>query len=386
MAFWRSVSRARRTFAPAARAYVLRRFAELQRAAWQRTIKAGVMATVMTNTTWVLFAAGNAVAFVAGAWLFAAGEVTIGAVYLIFYYSTLLGRPIDLITRQLDDLQKAGASIGRIKALTDLRSTIQDGPGLVLPRGPLAVEFEHVSFGYDAATPVLHDLSFCLRPGLVLGVLGHTGSGKTTLARLLLRLYDPDRGVIRIGDREQRADLRQARLAELGTHIGMVTQSVQLFNATVRDNLAFFDRRVSDDRILAVLDELGLGAWSRALPQGLDTRLAAGGSGLSAGEAQLLAFTRIFLRNPSIVILDEASSRLDPATEQLIERAVDKLVHERTTLIIAHRLGTVQRADEIMILEHGRIREYDTRARLAGDPSSYFAHLLHTGGLQEVLG
>jgi ABC-type multidrug transport system fused ATPase/permease subunit len=215
--------------------------------------------------------------------------------------------------------------------------------------------------------------------------LGHTGSGKTTLTRLLLRLYDPGDGVIRLGDGARHTDIREARLAEIGDRIGIVTQNVQLFNATVRDNLTFFDRRIPDEQILCVIDDLGLGPWFASLDKGLDTRLATGGSGLSAGEAQLLAFTRIFLRDPGIVILDEASSRLDPATEQLIERAVDRLVQGRTAIIIAHRLATVQRADEIMILEQGRIREYDTRARLANDPASYFSHLLQTGGLQEVL-
>jgi ABC-type multidrug transport system fused ATPase/permease subunit len=219
----------------------------------------------------------------------------------------------------------------------------------------------------------------------VLGLLGHTGSGKTTLTRLLLRLYDPSSGTVCLGHATEQSDIRQARLAELGERIGVVTQNVQLFNATVRDNLTFFDRRIPDEQIVRVIDDLGLGPWFQSLDKGLDTRLATGGSGLSAGEAQLLAFTRIFLRNPGIVILDEASSRLDPATEQLIERAVGRLVQGRTAIIIAHRLATVQRADEIMILEHGRIREHDTRIRLARDPESHFSHLLQTGGLQEML-
>jgi ATP-binding cassette, subfamily B, bacterial len=368
-----------------ARAYMLRRFAHLQRVAWRATIRAGFMDTVMVNTTWVLFAVGNAAAFVVGATLFERGTLTIGAVYLIFHYSTLLGRPIELITRQLDDLQKAGASISRIKALMDQRSKVEDGPGLDLAPGPLAIEFQSVSFGYNGGEPVLRDISFALQPGLVLGLLGHTGSGKTTLTRLLLRLYDPDRGSVLLGDSTRQVNIRQARVDEIGRRIGVVTQNVQLFNATVRDNLTFFDRRISDRQIMQVIDELGLGPWLATLDKGLDTRLAAGGSGLSAGEAQLLAFTRIFLRDLSIVILDEASSRLDPATERLIERAVDRLVAGRTAIIIAHRLATVERADEIMILERGRIREHATRARLAGDPSSYFSHLLHTGGLREVL-
>jgi ATP-binding cassette subfamily B protein len=223
-----------------------------------------------------------------------------------------------------------------------------------------------------------------LEPGTVLGLLGRTGSGKTTLTRLLFRLYDPDEGMVRLGKHGSAMDLRQVSLADLRRRVGMVTQNIQLFHATVRDNLTFFDDRIPDEQILEVLQSVGLEAWLRALPDGLDTELESGGGGLSAGEAQLLAFTRIFLQDPGLVILDEASSRLDPATEHLIERAVDRLVQGRTTIIIAHRLGTVQRADEILILDNGRVAEHGPRDALASDPVSRFCSLMHTG-LEEVL-
>jgi ATP-binding cassette subfamily B protein len=164
----------------------------------------------------------------------------------------------------------------------------------------------------------------------------------------------------------------------------MVTQDVQLFNASVRDNLTFFDRHVSDERLMGVLRELGLLEWVESLPKGLDTVLESGGAGLSAGEAQLLAFTRAFLKDPGLVILDEASSRLDPATEQLIERAVGRLLKGRTGIIIAHRLATVFRADEILILDGGRVCEYGARKALAADPQSRFSQLLQTG-MEEAL-
>jgi ABC-type multidrug transport system fused ATPase/permease subunit len=214
----------------------------------------------------------------------------------------------------------------------------------------------------------------------VLGVLGRTGSGKTTLTRLLFRLYDPDAGAIRLGD----VDIRHASLADVRRHVGMVTQEVQLFNASVRDNLTLFNRRVADEAIVRALREIGLWEWFQSLPDGLDTQLGPAGGGLSAGQAQLLALTRVFLRDPGLVILDEASSRLDPATERLLERAIDRLFANRTGIVIAHRLGTVQRADDILILEHGRIAEYGRRKELAANPNSRFAHLLRTG-LEEVL-
>jgi ABC-type multidrug transport system fused ATPase/permease subunit len=232
---------------------------------------------------------------------------------------------------------------------------------------------------------VLYDLSFQLPLGAVLGLLGRTGSGKTTLTRLLFRLYDPDRGTIYLGrDGCVPTDIRQLPLSDLRRQVGMVTQEIQLFHATVRDNLTFFNPSVSDERILEAIHELGMDEWYDSLPEGLDTELESGGGGLSAGEAQLLAFARIFLRDPRLIILDEASSRLDPATEHMIERAVDRLIANRTAIVIAHRLDTVQRADAILILEDGRICEHGARTALARDPDSRFYSLLQTG-LEEVL-
>jgi ABC-type multidrug transport system fused ATPase/permease subunit len=225
----------------------------------------------------------------------------------------------------------------------------------------------------------------------VLGLLGRTGSGKSTLTRLLFRFYDPSGGAIRLGAPSrgegcgagELLDIRRSRQADLRRCIGMVTQEVQLFQATVRQNLTLFDDTVPDERVRQVIAEVGLGDWLASLPNGLDTHLGAGG-GLSAGEAQLLAFARVFLADPGLVILDEASSRLDPATERRIEQAVGRLLTDRTAIIVAHRLGTVQRADEIMILEDGHIAEHGPRLALVNDPGSRFAHLLRTG-LEDVM-
>ena len=188
-------------------------------------------------------------------------------------------------------------------------------------------------------------------------------------------MYDPTTGAVRLGG----VDLRQVPNAELRARVAVVTQDIQLFSATVRENLTFFDSSISDAQILAALDTLGMGEWLRALPNGLDTHLAAGGSGLSAGQAQLLAFARAFLRDPGLVILDEASSRLDPATERQLEQALRQLLHGRTALIIAHRLGTLERVDQLLILEDGQVVEQGQRAALVRDPGSRFAQLLRVG-------
>jgi len=171
-------------------------------------------------------------------------------------------------------------------------------------------------------------------------------------------------------------DLRAVRLAAVRARIGLVTQEVNIFNASVRDNLTLFDDGVLDDRISAVLDTLGLAGWLRELPRGLDTLLGPDGAGLSAGQAQALACARIFLRDPDVVILDEASSRLDPATERLAHAALGRLLDGRTGIIVAHRLSTMAYADDILVLEDGRVREHGPRLALAADPASRFAGLL----------
>lgn len=342
--------------------------------------RAGVASIWLRIAMTLLYTLGHAVALALGYHLFKEGSVTIGTVFMINHYTNNLFRPLMTITRQMEDLQKAGAGVSRIDELRRTQSQIKDGPGFELPSDAFAVEFDRVTFGYNADEPVLRDISFRLEPGKTLGLLGRTGSGKTTLTRLIFRLYELDAGHIRLGGH----DLRQASLEQVRSQIGMVTQNVQIFKATVRENLTFFDPAIGDRHIMDVLEDLGLGAWYQKLPQGLDTRLESGGGGLSAGEAQLLTFTRVFLRDPRLVILDEASSRLDPATEQLIERAVDRLLQGRTAIIIAHRLGTVERADEIMVLEHGGVLEYGPRKTLVADPDSRFSHLLRTG-MTEVL-
>jgi ATP-binding cassette subfamily B protein/ATP-binding cassette subfamily C protein len=406
-----------------AKPYVMRRFYALMRDLMKKTLKAGMMVNIMVNATSVLFALGNAAAFALGAYLYLSDAVTIGTAFIISWYSHMLMHPIQRITWQMQELQRAGAGIARVRELLDVESKIEeigefgnlglgDWGDSPVGEGALAVEFRDVTFGYDDAEGksgkwanegngqaegrtededgeqekemVLHDISFRLRRGAVLGLLGRTGSGKTTLTRLIFRLYDPDSGAVCLGNDGTPVDVRHVPLQQLRQRVGMVTQNIQLFHATVRDNLTFFDRSIPDETIRRVIYDLELGEWFDALPEGLDTDLESGGGGLSAGEAQLLAFTRIFLQDPGLVILDEASSRLDPATEHRIERAVDRLVQDRTAIIIAHRLRTVQHADEIMILEDGHICEHDDRATLAGDPTSRFYGLLRTG-LEEVL-
>ena len=356
----------------AAGAFVLRRCAEVMRSWLAVTRKAQMWGYSMSATSLGLFALGTAVAFALSAMLFKAGQLSIGTVYLIFQCTEMLSQPTEQIRNEVQDLQQAAASIARVEALLGVVPRVADGPGVALPPGQLSVELDGVSFGYARDASVLRDVSMSLAPGRVLGVVGRTGSGKTTLTRLLLRFYDPLAGVVRLGG----VDLRAVRLAAVRARIGLVTQEVHLFHASVRDNLTLFDDSVSDEQLCAVLDTLGLTSWLRDLPRGLDTELLAGGAGLSAGQAQVLACARILLRDPDLVILDEPSSRLDPATDRLVHRALGRLLAGRTGIIVAHRLTTLAYADDILVLEDGQVREYGPRLTLAADPTSRFAGLL----------
>jgi len=412
------ISGAEEVRAAGAEAYVMRRLYEYMRDITRKTRAAVVISGLTYNLTNLVYVLGYAAGLAVGVILYMRGQASLGTVYLITYYIGMLSDPLQSIRGQVEDFQQASANIQRIYELLNLRPQVSNPISVsasvqrTLPDGPLPVCFDKVSFQYDdhmnghngAASStrqsadsdnkdasvggqnepvqgnVLTGVSFDIQPGRVLGILGRTGSGKSTLTRLLFRLYDPNEGAVRFGG----TDMREVSLDELRRRVAMVTQDVQLFHATVRDNLTFFNRAVLDERLEQVLKQLRLWEWAQSLPDGLDTRLLSGGQSLSAGEAQLLAFARVFLKDPGLVVLDEASSRMDPATEMLMERAVDQLFSGRTGVVIAHRLKTVQRADDILILEDGCVVEYGPRSTLANDPDSRFYRLMQTG-LEEAL-
>jgi len=377
-----------------AEAYALNRLLVLLKNYLEKLRAAFVVSSLTHNLTNLMYALGYAIGLALGVTLYMQGQATLGTAYLVVYYVGMLSEPLQGIRYQMQNLQQASASLQRIRELFAIQSQVaagQDSGSVQLAKATaLPVTFEGVSFAYENGNisnsdaginienRVLQDISFYLPAGKVLGILGRTGSGKSTLARLLFRLYDPDQGTIRLGD----VDIRGLNPTELRQRVGMVTQDVQLFDATVRSNLSFFDPAITVEQLAQALKTLCLWDWVQSLPHGLETRLSAGQ--LSAGEAQLLAFTRVFLRDPGVVILDEASSRLDPLTETLMEQAVDRLFAGRTGILIAHRLQTVQRSDDILILENGCVVEAGERNALASDLGSRFSSLLQTG-LEEVL-
>lgn len=295
----------------------------------------------------------------------------VSAVFVLYYYVGLLNSPFWQIVNQIEALQLAGASIGRVKALQAVESKVVDNGRSYLPRTPLQIQLDNVSFQYETGEEsVLSNISLVLEPEDVLGILGRTGSGKSTLVRLLVRQLEAQKGAVLLGNETVCHDIRELPLAHLRQQVGYITQDVQLFHATLRDNLTFFDKSIADPTLVQIIHEFGLSSWLQGMPNGLDTIIGSGGQGLSDGEGQLVAFLRVFLKDPQLVIFDEASSRLDSVTERLVTQATKQLLQSRTGVIVAHRLQTMQQANKILILEKGHIVEYGERVALENDPTS----------------
>ncbi|EPY04595.1 ABC transporter-like protein [Paenibacillus alvei TS-15] len=360
--------------------YVMNRFHGAMRKVFLSGRKAWMLRVIPWNSTVVLFSIAVTVVLLLGVHYYLIGQISLGTLFLIFQYTQMLNTPIEQLGDQIQEFQKAKSGMLRARELLSLRSEIEDGTKTQLPDGALGLEFKQVTFGYNEDKVVLHDITFDVRPGQRLGIIGRTGSGKSSISRLLLRLYNINSGTIQIGGE----DIRSLKLETLYRRVGMVTQDVQLFDGTLRDNLTLFDPNVSDESILETTARLGLRQWIDGLSNGLDTHLSSGGTSLSAGEAQLFALTRVFLTNPSIIVLDEPSSRLDAATEAMLQVAVDQLMEQCTGIVIAHRLATLEQVDTIMVLQHGRIVEFGSREELANTPSSHYARLLRTGMEEEL--
>ncbi|MER6513491.1 ABC transporter ATP-binding protein [Nonomuraea sp. NPDC001636] len=346
------------------------------RAEWHGSRIAGALLAA-TN---VAFAAGTALMLALAAWLLDAGTLTVGTAVLLFQYTLMIRTPFERLIDQLRQFQGALAGFARIGSLLAERPAlpVHAAPRPLPASGALGLRLDDVSFAYpDDGETALSGITLTLAPGERLGLVGRTSSGKTTLAKLLLRLYDPTGGTVGIGG----LDLRECDPESLRRRVTVVTQDVRLFDGSVRDNLTLFGAltgpRHDDAHLLEVLAGVGLGGWLAALPGGLDGEPG----GLSAGEAQLLAFARAFLADPGLVILDEASSRLDPATERHVEDAVRRLLDGRTGVLIAHRLSSLAHVDKIAVLERGKLVEYGRRADLAADPGSRFGRLLDAAGV-----
>ncbi|MHA2295499.1 MAG: ABC transporter ATP-binding protein [Candidatus Hodarchaeales archaeon] len=350
------------------------------RSVYRNYYKAALVSSVTRIVIFTVVGLGTTLVYVVGIPLYQSETISIGSIFLISVYITVLFEPIFEILTQAQELQQADASIDRIEELFNIKTQVIDSGSLNVKDEPLDIKFENVNFGYLDEELVLKNLTFKLPAQKSLGIIGKTGSGKTTLSRLLFRLYDPSMGSIKIND----IDIKEYSFKSLRESIAIVTQKVELFNGTLRENITLFDDSFPDEQIFKVLKDVGLWNWFEKLSDGLSSQIQSGESGLSAGEAQLLALTRVFLRKPKILILDEASSRLDPATETLIDKAVEKLLAGKTAIIIAHRLSTLNKVDNLLLIEQGEIIESGERTKLIKDSNSEFSKLLRTG-FREVL-
>ena len=318
-------------------------------------------------------AGGSVVALVSSAVLVQRGVITVGTAFLMFQYVLLLSRPLEDVVDQLETVQKANGAMVRVIDVLAVQPTIVDRPSIegapTQRDGALSIDFQGVSFDYGDNETVLRNIDLSIAAGRSVGVVGRTGSGKTTLSRLLLRLVEATEGTLQLGG----VPIVDIPLRHLRDRVALIPQEVELFSGTVRDNVAMFDPAPTDDQVVAALRQAGL---QTLVDGGIHRPLGAGGAGLSAGEAQLLALARVWLRDPDLVVLDEATARVDPQTEQKIEQAVAQLMAGRTTVIIAHRLSTLRHVDEIVVLDRGRIVEHGDRSLLAADGDSRFHRLL----------
>lgn len=313
--------------------------------------------------------AGTVIAVVSSALLVSQGVMSIGTAFLLFQYVLLIERPLDEVVHELETVQKATGAMRRVADLLAVRPTIVNAGRSSPPSGPMTIEFDEVGFDYGDDQPVLTDVTLSLGAGRSVGIVGRTGSGKTTFSRIVLRLVEASSGSVRLGG----VPIDEIPLTELRHRVALVPQEVELVGGTIRDNVTLFDPAPSNDAVADALRAVGLDALADG---GVERALGAGGAGLSAGEAQLLAMARVWLRNPDIVVLDEATARVDPETERRLETAVQNLMRGRTTLIIAHRLSTLREVDDIIVFDAGRVVEHGARDVLAGDGHSRFGRLL----------
>ncbi|WP_161606153.1 ABC transporter ATP-binding protein [Microlunatus speluncae] len=330
-------------------------------------------ALIGSSLVWALASVFTAVitllALTVGGLRFGAGAMTLGTVYLIFAFTQQLQEPLIRLSNQLQDLQRAMAGLSRTRDLLNEEPEPDDGTA-VLPSADLGISAHSVSFAYHPGTTVLRELSFEIPAGGSVGIVGRTGGGKSTLAKLVAGLERPDTGQLKLGD----TDITTVARRSLRARVALVTQDVFLLDASIRDNIALFDPSFSEVAIWEALDRLGLRDWVARFPAGIDSVVSQ--RTVSAGQAQLLALARVSLSDPAVLVLDEASARLDPDTESHLNAALRPVITGRTSVVIAHRLTTLDQVDLIMVIDDGQVVEFGPRESLRTAVGGRYAALL----------
>ncbi|GAB2589840.1 multidrug ABC transporter ATP-binding protein [Paractinoplanes abujensis] len=301
------------------------------------------------------------------------GGLTVGRLTAFLFLVTLFIQPVQIATDMLNEAQNAVAGWRRVLDVLDLEPDVKDPDevGVDLPAGPLSVRFADVSFRYPGGPIVLADVDLTIPARTKVAVVGETGSGKTTFAKLLTRLMDPVEGEVQLSG----TSLRNVKFAALRSRVVMVPQDGFLFDATVAENIRFAQPSLTDEQLRSAFVELGLADWLAGLPQGLETPVGERGEALSVGERQLVALVRAYVADPDLLVLDEATSAVDPATEVRLQRALDTVTRGRTTVAIAHRLSTAQSADEVIVVDAGRVVQRGPHAQLVTQEGSIYAKL-----------
>ena len=313
---------------------------------------------------------GQAVLLLVGGRMVLQGTLSVGELFAFLLYLTAFFAPIQQLVQLYNAYQSGQSAVGKLRHLLATQPTVMEASD-ARPLPPIEgrIELDDVTFGYDRHRPVLERLSLVVAPGETLAVVGPTGAGKSTVAKLVTRFYDPDQGTVRIDGH----DLRSVTLESLRSQLGVVPQEPFLFNRTIRDNIAFARPDIDDAEIMEACRAVGIDELIERLDGGLDALVHERGSSLSSGERQLLALARAFLARPRVLVLDEATSNLDLASETKIERALDVVLEGRTAIVIAHRLATAMRADRIAVIDQGRLTEVGTHDELVARAGHYAA-------------
>jgi len=344
-----------------------RSFVNLNQAYFASTVQQIKIFGIFMPVLDILASTATAISIWYGGILILRGEMTIGILVAFLSYMRLFFQPLRELSQKYSIVQSAMASAERIFQLLDTRSGL---PVLPEPLGPQAVsgtlEFSNVTFGYDPDKPVIHNLSMKVAPGETVAIVGATGSGKSTLINLLERMYDPDSGRILLDGH----DLRELDPQWMRNTVGLVMQEVYLLRGTIKENI-LLDSGMGEQGLTAILQLAQLDELIGRLPQGIHTKIGEGNLELSAGERQLLTLARVMVRDPEILVLDEATANVDSETEILVERAIDATLSRRTSIVIAHRLSTIRRADRIIFMDSGQIVEEGTHEKLMADKGFY---------------